>query len=206
MNSKIFSTVILSTLATAMFFAAPAEARRLHWWEQGQTEFAPVDDNYDDATYADDQQDQDARDMFNQEQYDLYMRQMGHPKRKRAVASYYDPQVDQPVYKKLPPLKAKKKIVQKVAIAKPIAKKPILAPEAKSLQTASISNRFDQKSPTKKIDCGKGLSIVSGYGFSGVTTKTCSGDTLIYNATRSGKNFEIQVSATNGELTNVKRL
>lgn len=207
MNSKFLSTLAVSAVASVVFLTSAAEARRLHWWELGQTEFAPADDIYDDAsTYADEQQDQDARDMFNQEQYDLYMRQMGHPKRKRVVSSYYDPQVELPVYKNLPTLKYKKKPFQKTVAVKPVLKKPAAIDSVKPFHTASISNRFDEKISSKKIDCSKGASIVSGYGFSAVTTKTCAGETLIYSATRSGKNFEIRVSATNGELTNVKRL
>lgn len=64
----------------------------------------------------------------------------------------------------------------------------------------------DAKSKAAAVTCAKGASIVTSYGFSSVTSKSCTGSTFTYGASRSGKSFEIQVSAINGELTAVKKL
>ncbi len=207
---KTIAAAACASLLGCVMLSQPAEARRLHhWWQQQQqSEFLPYD-SYDDP-YYNDQQDVDVAAQFNQDQYDRYMREMKHPKRNRAVDAYYEPQVEQPVYKKTPAYKLKKPVA-KVATSKPVMKAPAVAsvkpaPADKPVQVASIANRLNDKAQPKKIDCSKGASIVSGYGFSEVTSKTCAGDTLTFAAKRSGKNFEIQVNAASGELTNVKRL
>jgi hypothetical protein len=198
--------ILVIAAAAAVLFSAPAEARRLHfWWQQ---DYAPdyVEPDYyaPDAYSTDyaDQQNLDVQEQFNQDQYDKYMREMRHPKHKRYAASYYDPQVDQPVYKKAPTYKLKKKAV--AVVKRPVVAKPVLAD--RPVQTASIAKRLDTPAVSKKIDCGKGAAIVSGYGFNDVATKSCAGQTLVYGATRSGKNFEVEVNSANGELMNVKRL
>lgn len=56
------------------------------------------------------------------------------------------------------------------------------------------------------LSCDKGAGVVSSFGFSNVTSKSCTGTTLIYGAERSGKPFEIEVNAKSGELTAVKKL
>jgi hypothetical protein len=202
---KLISATLCAGLLGSVVMVQPAEARRLHfWWEQDQPEYVPSDSytapNYDDG------QDADVAEQFNQDQYDRYMREMKHPKRKRVIDAYYEPQVQTPSFKKTQPYKLKKPVA-KVSDAKPVVKAPVAtANPDKPVQVASLANRLSDKVQPKKIDCTKGASIVSGYGFSGVTSKTCAGDTLTYAATRSGKNFEIQVNAANGELTNVKRL
>jgi hypothetical protein len=195
----------------------PAEARRLLWWQQD----APSSDVYSDIP---DDQNAYAQDQFNQEQYDLYMQQMHH--KKRAVPqydqSYYDPQVAPQVYKPRV-VKPKKKVVTQAVVPEsvipaPPVKKPVVVQAPAVVQTpqkpvtgqvASIGKRFQTDAPAssaKPIDCGKGATIVSGYGFSTVTNKTCSGATYVYGATRGGNNFEIQVSSATGELTAVKKL
>ena len=203
MNRKLFGSVMLTALSLAILTSAPAEARsRLFWWQHDRNYEAPQYDSYEDDNYSD-EQNADVEEQFNQAQYELYMREMRHPRRQRYVESYYDPQFDVPAYAKPAPKKMKKTVV-KVALAKPVVK--ALPPNDKTIQTASLSKRFDDKVAPSKVDCKKGAAIVSGYGFSAVTTKSCTGATLVYGATRSGKNFEIQVSSANGELTNVKKL
>lgn len=201
MKNKVLAVAILTALSGVVVMSAPAEARHMRlWWLQDQSpeEFVPV---YDDSSYAD-QQELDAEDMFNQAQYDLYMRQTGRKPRQNYSANYYDPQLD----RKLPQHRMKKKPVQKfAAMQAPTKKSAVLAPK-KPVQVASLSNRFGQKASAAKVDCGRGASIVAGYGFSAVTTKSCGGETLVYGATRSGKAFEIQVNSASGELTTVKRL
>ncbi len=182
----------------------PAEARRLFWWQQD----VPSSDIYSDVPV---EQDVYAQDQFNQEQYDLYMRQMHHKKQLRQYdQTYYEPQVKTPSYRPRV-LKPKKKIVTQAAVPESIVPTPpIKAPVAQrpvaTGQVASIGKRYQTDTPAKSIDCSKGAAIVSGYGFSGVTTKSCSGGTYVYGAVRGGSNFEIQVSSASGELTAVKKL
>jgi hypothetical protein len=204
MTRKLLGSFVLTVLSLAVITAAPAEARnRLFWWQHDRNYDQSQYDSYNDSDYSD-SQDADVEEQFNQAQYELYMREMRHPRRQRYVESYYDPQYDVPVYEKPAPKKLKKKLVAKVAVAKPVVK--ALPASDKTIQTASLSKRFDDTAASSKVDCKKGASIVAGYGFSTVTTKSCTGATLVYGATRSGKNFEIQVSSASGELTTVKKL
>jgi hypothetical protein len=181
----------------------PAEAKRLFWWQDD----APSNDIYSDIPA---EQDVYAQDQFNQDQYDLYMKQM-HRKKKAVQPldrSYYEPQVYKP--RVLKPVKktVTQATIPQVIIPKPPVKTPLVQKPATD-QVASIGKRFQTDAPaksTKPIDCAKGASIVSGYGFSSVTNKTCAGATYVYGATRSGSNFEIQVNAASGELTAVKKL
>lgn len=204
MTRKLLGSLVLTALSLAVLTSAPAEARkRLFWWQNDRNYDQSQYDSYDDSEFYEGQN-ADVEDQFNQAQFDLYMREMGHPRRQRLVETYDDRQFDEPVYKKPVPKKVKKKVVAKVAAAKPVAK--ALPPSDKTIQTASFSKPTDNKVVAKKVGCSQGASIVAGYGFSTVTSKSCTGNTLVYGATRSGKNFEIQVSAASGELTNVKKL
>ena len=222
-SAAIFSTVIGLTLA-----APQAEARRLFWWQSLPPEYGGGYDVYGDGQDATDGQDAYATDLFNQEQYDQYMREMNHRRHKRIYdQSYYDPQMENPdnPMPHAPKYKVKKpdETTKTVKVKPPIAPKPTqqatapvkvkpvnpkvatLAPPPKNTQgTESITD--DVKAKTATVTCAKGASIVSSYGFSAVTSKTCTGKTYVYGASRSGSNFEIQVSAANGELTAVKKL
>lgn len=193
MNKKLVSAAMFSVLVGMALASSPAEARRLFWWQSD-----PAYDVYGDP---------DVLDEFNQEQYDLYMQQMKRKKRPRYDQSYYDPQLDDPYYEPPPPRKVKKKKTVKAAtVAKPKGVvKPVVNKPANS-QVASISKRFDAPAPAKGVNCSKGASIVAGFGFTGITTKSCTGSTFVYSATRSGKSFEVQVSSASGELTAVKKL
>ncbi|MDE2446107.1 MAG: hypothetical protein KGO94_08005 [Alphaproteobacteria bacterium] len=90
---------------------------------------------------------------------------------------------------------------------------PKVASKAPAVKSATANEPPDIESVTDEVkskaaavSCAKGASIVTSYGFSGVTSKSCTGSTFTYGAKRSGKNFEIQVSASSGELTAVKKL
>ena len=83
------------------------------------------------------------------------------------------------------------------------------APQPAPITTASTSVATPKPVPVKKsgaVTCEKGAAIVSSFGFESVSTKSCDGGTLVYNANRGGKPFEINVSASSGELTAVKKL
>ncbi|MEP6828402.1 MAG: hypothetical protein ABJA10_10045 [Aestuariivirga sp.] len=82
-------------------------------------------------------------------------------------------------------------------------------PTPPPITTASTTVARPKSVPVKKsgtVTCEKGATIVSSFGFEGVSTKSCDGGTLVYNANRGGKPFEINVSASSGELTAVKKL
>jgi hypothetical protein len=58
---------------------------------------------------------------------------------------------------------------------------------------------------TTNVSCDKAKSIISGYGFGDVQTRSCEGKTYSFAAKRGGKSFSVKVSSLNGELTEVKR-
>jgi hypothetical protein len=183
---------MIKTLATAgvvlaMFSLTSAEAGQRHfWWLDSEPTYQVDDEAYD-------AQDAYVQDQFNQEQYDLYMSRKIKKKKLRYDQAYYEPKVDVPAYKP----KAKKQIAVKPVVAKPV----------KVANTATpINKRFETPVAAKSISCTKGAGIVAEYGFAGVRQKSCAGATFVYGATRSGKNFEIEVSAASGELTAVKKL
>ena len=222
MIGKLVSAAVLSAVVGLTLASSEAQARRKHFWWQDM----PINDggNYDGSNdplydpYATDEQDAYAQDLFNQQQYDLYMREMNHRRRQQIYdQSYYDPQYDgqadgsieqPPSKKRLPKIKNSALMVPKTIVA---PDKPML-PKALSTNTKIIvpapSKPLSAVKPAAvaAINCNKGAAIVSSYGFETVTNKTCDGKTYIYGAVRSGKNFEIQVSAANGELTSVKKL
>jgi hypothetical protein len=222
MLTKWIPLVLLPLLA----FSQPAEARRLFWWQSDT--YAPQDyygDNPDyyppDAMSPDEQ--------FNQLQYDQYRREMARRHHRRAY--YQDPaQADygQPDYGAPPPYAAPaypvrhaKKHVKKLVQHKPpvqklraVASKPPVMPTgpiAAATAAPSVTGTETVSTPAKPssrggVSCAKGATIVSSFGFSNVTTKSCAGSTLVYSAERSGKNFEVNVNAASGELTAVKKL
>jgi len=203
----MFKSIIPLAVLPMLAFAQPAEARDLFWWQlndQPSSYDPQFDPQFDSADpYVDSQpDDQAAQDMFNQREYELYKRET---RRRNGQDANYDPQFgypDPPFYQAPPRVKHKKTVVAKfnaphstarVAAATPQTIAPATVKPAKAASLAGVS-------------CGKGASIVSSFGFSDVTTKSCSGGTLVYGASRGGKSFEVQVSAASGELTAVKKL
>ncbi len=56
------------------------------------------------------------------------------------------------------------------------------------------------------IGCSKGAEIVSGYGFTSVKPRTCSGATYTFDATRAANAYLIKVSSATGEISDVQKL
>jgi hypothetical protein len=56
------------------------------------------------------------------------------------------------------------------------------------------------------IGCTAGAAVVTGYGFGDVKPKTCTGDTYSYTASRAGKSYLITLTASSGEVVDVKKL
>jgi hypothetical protein len=195
---------MIKTLATASLILAtisltPAEAARRQFWWLDSSPSGQVDDLYADDSF--DEQDTFVQDQFNQEQYDLYMSRKFKKKKLRYDQAYYEPKFKAPVSQP----KAKKLVSTKILLPQPISK-PVSKPLKVAAVAVPISKRFETPIATKSISCTKGASIVADYGFGGVTSKSCAGLTFVYGATRSGKNFDIEVSAATGELTAVKKL
>ena len=234
MFKKILTLAVLPTL----LFAQPAEARRLFWWQMTNPDGTAVSPTiYDDSVapqdvygpdpYATQQAAPD--EQFNQDQYQLYRREMARRYHRNAYVdpyaaptyaapSYADPTPPPPYAAPIYPTKIKRKLVNKAAHLKPVVKKPVsttaaaITPQlttAAPVTTASTTVATPKPVPVKKsgaVTCEKGASIVSSFGFESVSTKSCDGGTLVYNASRGGKPFEINVSASSGELTAVKKL
>ncbi len=219
MFAKLISAAVVSTVLGLTMLSSQAEARRLFWWQENPPENGGGYDVYGDGQDVQDGQDNFAADLFNQEQYDQYMQEMNHRRHRRIYdQSYYDPipeNPDNPMPHRVKPKVLKfKRSAKEVKILKPapvIVKKPAnpqvatkAPPRVDPQGVEKITN--DPPAQSAAVSCSKGASIVTSYGFSTVTSKNCDGKTYVYSATRSGKNFEIQVSAANGELTAVKKL
>lgn len=56
------------------------------------------------------------------------------------------------------------------------------------------------------IGCSKGAEIVSGYGFTSVKPRACTGATYTFDATRAANAYLIKVSAATGEISDVQKL
>ena len=250
----MFKKILLLAVLPALLFAQPAEARRLFWWQMVNPDGTAVSPSiYDDSVAPQDvygpdplaQQDE----QFNQDQYQLYRREMARRYHRNAYVdpyaapTYADPTPPPPYAAPVYPVKPKHLLIKKVVRLKPLVKKPVAtttatitpqaapttdasatstpqpapitdasapsAPQPAPITTASTTVATPKPVPVKKsgaVTCEKGATIVSSFGFESVSTKSCDGGTLVYNANRGGKPFEINVSASSGELTAVKKL
>ncbi len=115
-------------------------------------------------------------------------------------ANYYEPEVliREPAKSKKQVVTAKPPAAAKKAVPKLALAKPDL-PAAPKKQIKKAGNATG-------VTCDKATQIVAGYGFTDVKVKSCSGNTYAFTGTRSGKNYEISVSAARGDLTEVKRI
>ena len=219
----MFKKIALLAVLPAVLMAQPAEARRLFWWQMVNPDGTAVSPNvYDDSVAPQNIYGPDPYaapdEQFNQDQYQQYRREMARRYHRdiyygpNGEPSYADPGPPPPYAAPIYPAKPKRKLVNKIIQQpKPIVKKAVttaaVTPPLAPVSTASTT--APKVSPTKKVGavtCEKGASIVSSFGFEGVSTKSCDGSTLVYNAMRGGKPFEINVSPSNGELTAVKKL
>jgi len=202
---KVFRSCLLAILAGACFTAAPAgqaqaETRfHLNWMSPGYFppppprrhyyyypeayedpyEYDNYDDEYDEEVYY--------YPYYEDDEFEPAPRYQPRKKSKAATA-YAAPDDVEPV----PAPKLKKKPAAKATPTKPQASTNTAATSETSPKTASVS-------------CDKARSIISGYGFGDVQTKSCSGQIYSFAAKRGGKSFSVKVSALSGELTEVKR-
>lgn len=77
----------------------------------------------------------------------------------------------------------------------------------KARATAGRASTQSRKPPKveKQISCEAAVEIVAGYGFSDVKSTSCSGASYAFEAVRDGAGYSIKLSATDGELTEVKK-
>jgi hypothetical protein len=67
------------------------------------------------------------------------------------------------------------------------------------------AKQAEQPKPGKPMSCEAAAEIVNGFGFSDVKPTGCSGSTYVFDATRDGAAYSIQISAADGELTEVRK-
>ena len=78
---------------------------------------------------------------------------------------------------------------------------------AKPLVVSKPKTQVASASPTAgAIGCSKGAEIVSGYGFTSVKPRSCSGTNYSFDATRGASGYLIKLSAATGEITDVTKL
>jgi hypothetical protein len=77
----------------------------------------------------------------------------------------------------------------------------------KTRATAGRARTQPRKPPKveKQISCEAAVEIVAGYGFSDVKSTSCSGAKYAFEAVRDGAAYSIKLSATDGELSEVKK-
>ncbi len=225
----MFKKIMLLVVLPSLLLAQPAEARRLFWWEMVNPDGMALSPNvYDDDVAPQDVYGPDPYDapneQFNQDQYQLYRREMQHRYHRntyqgpKSEPPYAVPHSSPPYAAPIYPTKPKRKLVNTAIPPKPIVKKLVAtatvapAPQIAPLTTPMLTPPVTAEPKllvTKKsgaVNCEKGASIVSSFGFEGVSTKSCDGTSLVYNASRGGKPFEINVSPSSGELIAVKKL
>ena len=106
------------------------------------------------------------------------------------------------------PPKAKVKKPKAKATAKPKKSLPF-KPIRIEVSKAGIPGekpRSRQRLAANQLSCAKAKSIVSGFGFSDITARSCKGTVYDFNAKRDGKPYSVKVSSLSGELKGVKRI
>lgn len=112
--------------------------------------------------------------------------------------------------------KTTKPVIAKIETVKPKAVQPKTKTTFKPIRIEMVKNPktagFRQPRAVKprlasnQLSCDKVKSIVSGFGFSDITTLTCTGTVYDFNARRDGNPYTIKVSSLSGELKGVKKI
>jgi len=206
MLKKLIPLAVLPFLA----FAQPAHADRLFWWQSDNLDQPPPPPSYRQVYGAPDYGSLygSPDDQLNDREYQLYLRDMRRRYGYSAEAAPYQGPYDEPprfygqpqqVAPTLPFPPPKPKI-KKLVKAKPVV------PADPTAATEKQVTETPPKKSAEPVTCEKGASIVSGFGFDKVTSKSCAAGSLVYNAERSGQPFEIDVNPKTGELIAVKKL
>lgn len=99
-----------------------------------------------------------------------------------------------------------KKIASKKISGKKPDFKPIRIEVVKKKNPSKKPRTFKPKLSANQLSCKKAESIVSEFGFSDITPRTCNGSVYDFNAKRDGKPYSVKVSSLSGELKGVKRI
>lgn len=71
--------------------------------------------------------------------------------------------------------------------------------------TASIAQSAPATDSAGRLSCESASDIIKGFGFSDVRANSCSGQEYDFSAARDGNDYDIKLSAANGELTEVRK-
>jgi hypothetical protein len=147
--------------------------------------------------------------FYTHEEDDIYAYEPDFEDERYYEPDYMDPD-DEPEY--IAP-KPKKKKKPATAVAKPPVKKKLVSVEKKPSATTAAAaatppaaGAATTKISSRGMSCDKAGQIITGYGFTSVKPQSCTGKVYAFNATRSGKNYLVKLSAANGELTEVKKI
>ncbi len=117
----------------------------------------------------------------------------------RQQASIYDDALDESFYEPKIMAPVRKQIVKKSKVdPAPVKKISVATPKLTPAKPAAPK--------VAGVNCEKGAVVVVDYGFSGVKSKTCDAKILVFSAVRSGKPYEVSVSAMSGEITEVRKV
>lgn len=186
---KIIQSCLVAMLAGVSFYAlpaAPAQADHLRWMLPGyfpppppRRHYRYYPETYEDFYEYDDEYDEEV---------------------------YYYPYAEEGYFEPAPRYqpKPRKKSKGTTAYAVPDDLEPAPAPKTKKKPSAKATTAA-KPATAASVSCDKAKSIIAGYGFGNVETKSCTGKVYSFAATRGGKSFSVKVSALNGELTEVKR-
>lgn len=189
---KVILSCLIAMLAGAGFYALPAaeaEAQtRYHYNWPGRYFPPPPRRHY--YYYPDPEEELYGYDEYDDEVYYYPYEE-----------DYFEPA---PRYQPPPRKKSKKAAT---AYSAPDDQDAVPTPKRKKKPTAKTTTAAKPKPTTAaaSVSCDKARSIITGYGFGNIETKSCSGNIYSFAATRGGKSFSVKVSALNGELTEVKR-
>jgi len=107
--------------------------------------------------------------------------------------------------KKVSPKKpGTKKIAAKNPEIKPI-RIEVAKTRAPSTETPIVKRRKKLRPAANQLSCSKVKSIVSDFGFSDITARSCTGSVYDFSAKRDGKPYSVKVSSLSGELKDVKK-
>jgi hypothetical protein len=223
--------VMLASLAAISLTTVSADAGerwfKRKWLPQWpERNFTWFDGDEDDVAYYDDEEAYGAERYFQRRRARVI---------ERDIEESEQWWIDERARDRLEERKARKKATKKrnikkieppevVAEKKPVVKKPkpkaeVVAvkkdkPVTPKLETASLTPppkaaakpKLVAKTEGKTIGCTAGAAVITGYGFGDVKPKACTGNAYAYSATRAGKNYEIKLTASSGEITDVKKL
>jgi hypothetical protein len=77
-------------------------------------------------------------------------------------------------------------------------------PVTRSVTPVKSANNASIRRPGVPFSCAEGENVVAGLGFANVKATDCEARIMRYVGEKQGKNYEVRVSASNGEVTEVR--